>query len=575
MQRLVSVGMLLVLCFVSFLCAAQTRSSSSAEFDELVDEAFDSYYKFNPTIATADGFHQYDTQLEDFSQASINAQITESKQFVTRFQSFPKAGLSAASVGDLEFWISRIQANLLELETIQMWRKDPDSYTSSTTYGIFMLMKRNFASQEERLRSVIARERLISRVLEEARQNLTNPPRIYTEVALDDLSGAIGFFQNDVSKAFPDVKDAKLLAEFRVSNQDAIDALKKYQTFLQKDLLPASKGDFRIGAETFQKKVLYEEMVDIPLDRLLEIGYADLRRNQQRVKEVAASIDAKRSPREVMAGLQTDHPTADQLLPTFRSVLNGLVQFITDQKIITIPSLVPPIVEETPPFQRALTSASMDTPGAYETKAKEAYFNVTPVEPDWTPERKEQWLQGFNRGTIISTAIHEAYPGHYTQFLWVQEAPSKTRKLLYCNSNAEGWAHYTEQMMLDEGYGNGDPRLRLGQLLDALLRDARFISGIEMHTGKKTLEQAKQFFVDEAYQTPAVADVESKRGTSDPTYLVYTLGKLQILKLREDYKQVKGDKFNLQKFHDQFIRQGGMPVKLIRKTMLGNDTPTL
>jgi len=574
MQRLVPVGMFLALCLSGFLCVAQNPSAVS-EFDKLVDEAFDSYYKFNPTTATADGFHQYDTQLEDFSQASISAQIAESKRFLDRFQSFPKAGLSETSVGDLEFWISRIQASLLELETVQMWRKDPDTYINSTTYGIFMLMKRNFAPQEERLRSVIARERLIPKILEQARQNLTNPPRVYTEVALDDLSGTIGFFQNDVLKAFSQVKDIKLLSEFRASNQGAIDAINRYQAFLQKDLLPASKGDFRIGAENFQKKVLYEEMVDIPLDRLLEIGYADLQRNQQRVKEVAARIDEKKSPREVMSDLQKDHPTADQLIPTFRSVLSGLVQFIDEKKIITIPSTVPPIVEETPPFQRALTSASMDTPGAYETKAKEAYFNVTPVEPDWTPERKEQWLQGFNRGTVISTAIHEAYPGHYTQFLWVQQAPSKTRKLLYCNSNAEGWAHYTEQMMLDEGYGNGDPKLRLGQLLDAMLRDARFISGIEMHTGKKTLAQAKQFFVDEAYQTPAVAEAESKRGTSDPTYLVYTLGKLQILKLREDYKKLKGDKFNLQEFHDQFIRQGGMPVKLIRETMLGNDTPTL
>jgi uncharacterized protein (DUF885 family) len=316
-------------------------------------------------------------------------------------------------------------------------------------------------------------------------------------------------------------------------------------------------------------------MVDIPLDRLLEIGYADLRRNQQRVKEVAALIDPKKSPREVMQDLQKDHPAADQVLSTFRNTLGGLKKFIEEKQIITIPSDVPPIVEDTPPFERALTSASMDTPGAYEKVAKEAYFNVTPVEPTWSAQRKEQWLQAFNRGTIVSTAVHEVYPGHYTQFLWIQEAPSKVRKLLYCSSNAEGWAHYTEQMMLDEGYGNGDPKLRLGQLLDALLRNARYISGIEMHTGKMTLAQSKQFFIDEGYQTPATADQESKRGTSDPTYLYYTLGKLQILKLREDYKAMKGDKFSLHEFHDEFMRQGAVPVKIIRKTMLGNDTPTL
>jgi uncharacterized protein (DUF885 family) len=555
------------------LCHAQ--SSAEAEFDRLVDEAIDSSYKYSPTSGTADGFHQYDNRLEDFSQDTIHSEIADLKRSLGKLQAFPSDGLSEISTGDREFLISKIQAQLLELENIQMWRRDPDTYTSIATNSIFLLMSRTFAPQAERLRSVVARERAIPKLLEEAQKNLGDVPRVYTEVALDDLSGTTGFFQNDVPKAFSDVEDPKLLAEFRASNQKAIAAFKAYQTFLKRNLLPISNGDFRIGAENYRKKLLYDEMVDIPLDRLLEIGYADLRRNQERVKEVAAQIDAKKSPRDVMADLQKDHPTADQLLPTFRNVLSGLKQFIEEKKIITIPSEVLPIVEDTPPFERALTTASMDTPGAYEKVAKEAYFNVTPVEPDWRPERKEQWLEGFNRGTIISTAIHEVYPGHYTQFLWVQNAPSKVRKLLYCSSNAEGWAHYTEQMMLDEGYGNGDPKLRLGQLLDALLRDARYISGIEMHTGKMTLAQSKQFFIDESYQTPAMADAESKRGTSDPTYLYYTLGKLQILKLREDYKAMKGDKFSLQEFHDEFMRQGGLPLKIIRKTMLGNDTPTL
>ena len=549
--------------------------STSADFDKLVDETFDAIYKFNPSSGTADGFHLYDTRLEDFSQASIASEISTSKSSLDKLQAFPRTGLSESSSADLDFLTARIQAQLLDLETIQTWRRDPDTYTSAATNSVFLLMSRKFAPEEERLRSVVAREKLIPGLLEEARKNLGDVPRVYTEVALDDLANTPGFFQHDVPKAFANVKDAKLLAEFHASNADVIAAFKKYETFLKDQLLPVSKGDFRLGAENYRKKLLYEEMVDIPLDRLLEIGYADLRRNQQRVKEVAALIDPEKTPREVMQNLQKDHPTAEQVLPTFRNTLGGLKKFIEDKQIVTIPSDLPPIVEDTPPFERALTSASMDTPGAYEKVAKEAYFNVTPVEKTWSPERAEQWLQAYNRGTIVSTAVHEVYPGHYTQFLWVQAAPSKVRKLLYCSSNAEGWAHYTEQMMLDEGYGNGDPKLRLGQLLDALLRDARYISGIEMHTGKMTLAQSKQFFIDEGYQTPATADQESKRGTSDPTYLYYTLGKLQILKLREDYKVMKGDQFSLQEFHNEFMRQGAVPVKIIRKAMLGNDSPTL
>jgi uncharacterized protein (DUF885 family) len=217
----------------------------------------------------------------------------------------------------------------------------------------------------------------------------------------------------------------------------------------------------------------------------------------------------------------------------------------------------------------------MDTPGPYEIKDRKAFFNVTTPDPKWPPDRTNEWMKTFNNAEIPGTSIHEVYPGHYVQFLWIDKNPSKIRKLIYSGTNAEGWAHYCEQMMLDEGYGNGDPKLRLGQLEDALLRNARYIVGIQMHTGNMTLDQAKQFFVQEGFQTAAVADVETKRGTSDPTYLMYTLGKLQILKLREDYRKMHGKDFNLQEFHDRLMQQGGVPLKVIRKTMLGDDSPTL
>ncbi|MGA9800952.1 MAG: DUF885 domain-containing protein [Terriglobales bacterium] len=561
--------------FAGLAQATATPAGVQATFNQLVDDYFDFYFQFHPTAGTQAGLHQYDTKLEDSSRSEINSEIDGLLKFQVRFASIQGSQLSQESEGDLDILISSIQARLLELQTIQMWKKDPDTYVSDLSYSIFMIMRRNFAPQADRLRSVIARERQIPRVLEEARQNITNPPRVFTEVALQQMPDNIEFFQNDVPAAFREVHDPQLLAEFKASNDAAVAALNKYQDFMRTQLLPVSHGDFRLGAENFRKKLLYDEMVDIPLDRLLEIGYADLRRNQQQLKEVAAQIDPHRSTADVLADLHHDHPPADQLLQTFRDTLGGLRQFIEQHQIITIPSTIPPIVEETPPFERALTTASMDTPGAYETKATEAMFNVTLPEPDWKPQKVEEWMEGFNRGTITSTAIHEVYPGHYTQFLWVQKAPTKTRKLLDNNSNAEGWAHYTEQMMLDEGYGGHDPRLRLGQLLDALLRNARFIVGIEMHTGKMTLEQGQEFFVKEGFQVPPVAEVEAKRATSDPTYLYYTLGKLQILKLREDYRKQQGSKFTLLEFHDRFMQQGSVPMKVIRKSMLGNDSPTL
>jgi uncharacterized protein (DUF885 family) len=571
--------LLVQLSLFSFIVFAQATMAAPAQpqagFDKLVDEYFNFYFQFHPTEGTQAGLHQYDAKLEDFSRAGIDGEVTGLVQFQKKFNSIPSRQLSQESVGDLEVLTASIQARLLELQSIQKWRKDPDVYVSNLSYSVFMIMRRNFAPQADRLRSVVARERGIPRVLEAARENVSNPPRVYTQVALEQMPDNIKFFQNDVPAAFREVQDPKLLSEFKASNDAAIEALGKYQEFLRTDLLPASNGDFRLGAGNFRKKLLYDEMVEIPLNRLLEIGYADLRRNQQQLKEVAAQIDPHRTTASVLADLHRDHPPADQLLQTFQGTLGGLRQFIEQHKIITIPSTIPPIVEETPPFARALTTASMDTPGAYETKATEAMFNVTLPAPDWKPEKVEQWMQGFNHGTITSTAIHEVYPGHYTQFLWLQTAPTKTRKLLYNNSNAEGWAHYTEQMMLDEGYGAHDPNLRLGQLLDALLRNARFIVGIEMHTGKMTMEQGQKFFVNEGFQVPPVAEVEAKRATSDPTYLYYNLGKLQILKLREDYRKLQGGKFTLLEFHDRFMRQGSVPMKIIRKSMLGTDSPTL
>ena len=561
---------------LSFLTACCFTQKRDAEFAKLADRFFDEYlFHFDPVSGTQSGFHQYDALLPDGSRAEIDQQVATLKKLLPEFENFGVEGLSPSVAADRELVISTIHGQLLSLETIRMWEKNPDVYSSGVSGAIFVIMSRSYAPAAVRLRSAIAREKLIPRVLDSARANLKNPPRVYTEVAIAQLPGIVGFFEKDVPTAFKDVTDASLNAEFKKSNQAVIDSLKAYQQFLKNDLLPRSQGDFRIGADSYRKKLLYDEMVDIPLDRLLEIGYANLRQNQAEFKKVAAQIDSTRAAQEILDEAQQDHPAAGKLLESFKDVLSGLRDFIEKHKIVTIPTAVPPIVEETPPFMRELTTASMDTPGPFEKVAKEAFFNVTLPEKSWSAKQTEEYLEGFNKGTIISTAVHEVYPGHYTQFVWTARAPSKVRKLLGCSSNAEGWAHYTEQMMLDAGYGNGDLKLRLGQLQDALLRNARYIVGIQMHTGDMTVEQATEFFVKEGYQVRPVAEKEAKRGTSDPTYLVYTLGKLEILKLREDYRKMKGGKLNLQAFHDAFLQQGFPPIKIVRRALLGNDSPVL
>ncbi len=569
-------------------------------FEHASDEYFDQVYFPNlPTQGTTAGYHQYDTKLENLSQPSINAEIAAQKKFEQRFESMQKkASFDAVTRGDCQIVLGNIRSRLLSLETIRSWQKNPDNYSSIAANAAFTLMERKFASPDDRLRSLVERERQMPGLLDQARINLTNPPHIYTEIAIEQLPGIISFFQRDVPLAFAGAKDEALKEEFAHTNAQVIAALNSYLDWLKTDLLARSSGDFRIGAETFSKKLQYDEMVDLPLDKLLEIGWADMRQNQAHFNQVAKELEPDKDPRAVLEELGRMHPAPDQLIPTFTATFDSLIGFIQSHHIVTIPSAVRPIVEETPPFMRATTFASMDTPGPFETHATEAYFNVTLPGRSMTPEQVESFMHSFNVGTVISTSVHEAYPGHYVQFLWVPQAPSRVRKLLGANTNVEGWAHYCEQMMLDEGYGQtgvptdgsssvgGKPGqgakgereamfLRLGQLQDALLRNARFIVGIEMHTGKMSFDQAVEFFQKEGYQSKESALVETKRGTADPTYLYYTLGKLEIMKLREDLKKKQGANFSLEEFHNNFLRQGFPPIKIVREALLENDSPAL
>ncbi|MGD0096114.1 MAG: DUF885 domain-containing protein [Terracidiphilus sp.] len=557
------------------------------QFQKVSDEYFDQvYFHYAPTQGTLVGYHQYDGQLEDYSRKNIDAEIAALKASEARVEAIHPDAAAADFVPrtDREMVLANIRSQLLTLETIRPWEKNADNYSSACANGAFTLMERKFASADERLRSVIAREKQMPALLDNARINLKNPPRIYTEIAIEQLPDIVSFFQNDVPLAFAEAKDPALKAEFAQTNTAVIAALNKYLEWLKTDLLPRSKGDFRIGAGAFSKKLQYDEMVDTPLDKLLEIAWADLRKNQAHFNELAKELEPEKTPAAVLEELGANHPAPDHLLDAFRATFDGLVSFIHTHHIVTIPSDVRPIVEETPPFMRATTFASMDTPGPFEKHATEAYFNVTLPDPKMKPGEVEGYMHSFNVGTVISTAVHEAYPGHYIQFLWVPQAPSRVRKLLGANTDVEGWAHYCEQMMLDEGYGQPgvgakDEReskfLRLGQLQDALLRNARFIVGIQMHTGKMSFDDAVAFFQKEGYQSKETATVETKRGTSDPTYLYYTLGKLQIMKLREDLKKKQGAAFSLEKFHDDFLRQGFPPIKIVRQAMLGDDSPAL
>lgn len=586
-MHLVSMGRCLVIVFL-LAAAPWARAQrlgpdgAAQTLNYVAEHYFDEvYFHFQPTAGTAAGFHRYDTQMEDYSAANVAKWVTALHGYKTKLDAIPADGLDTPLAADRQILLNAIQSSLLSLETIRMWQKNPDMYSSGTTGSVFTLIERPFAPVNTRLNAVIAREKAIPRFLEEARRNLKNPPKIYTEIALEQISGNVRFFQNDVPLALAEATDTAAKAEFSRTNATVIAALESYSAWLKSDLLPRSAGDFRFGADTYRKKLLYDEMVDTPLDRLLAVNDANMKANQASFARIAKELDPKKTPAEVLAELGTIHPAPNKLLDAFRDSFQAEIDFIQQHKIITLPSNIRPVLEETPPFMRATTSASMDPPGPFETNSTKAYFNVTLPEKDWTAQHIAEHMAEFNVGTIVSTSVHEAFPGHFVQFLWQDQFPSKIRKLLGANTNIEGWAHYCEQMMLDEGFQppGTDTReqklIRLGQLQDALLRNARFVVGIRMHTEGWTTEQAEQFFVTEGYQSPSVAKMETKRGTADATYLYYTLGKLEIQKLRDDVKLKQGAAFTLGGFHDELMRQGPVPIRIIRQSMLRDTSPVL
>jgi uncharacterized protein (DUF885 family) len=592
MRNLLS-SLLLAAFAVSPTAHAQHLSADGATqtFHYLTDQYFDAWFQFNPTAGTADGFHQYDSELEDYSAAADAREVAFLHTYDKELSAIDPAALDANEAADLPILENNIKSQLLSLEVIRNWQKNPDNYSSGIANSAFVIMERNYAPEDVRLRSLVAREQKMPQALLDARQNLKNPPRIFTEIALEQINGLVSFFQNDVPSAFPNAlaasaADRETKAAFAKSNAAVIQALKDYAVWLKSDLLPRSSGDYKLGADTFRKKLLYDEMVDIPLDHLLEIAYADLHKNQAEFNRIAKEVDPTKTPQQVLAELGDDHPANGHLLEAFHDQFDALVAFIRDHHIVTLPSDVQPTLQETPPFMRATTEASMDAPGPYETHSTKAYFNVTLPEKDWSPERTAEYLTTFNVGTIVSTSVHEAYPGHYVQFLYTPQITSKIRKLTGANTDVEGWAHYCEQMMLDEGYAAAPPNatreklkkarlIRLGQLQDALLRDARFVVSIKLHTGQMSFDEATHFFVEEGYQNSAIGLVETKRGTSDATYLYYTLGKLEIMKLRADLMKKQGAGFSLEQFHDEFLRQGPVPIKIIRRAMLHDGSPTL
>jgi uncharacterized protein (DUF885 family) len=543
-------------------------SSTGAGFTKFVDDYFDARFDFSPTEGTSAGLHQYDTKMPDRSRVRIERRIAELKAELDRLMAFDRAALPFDDGIDAAALEGAIRSELLTLDVLRNWERNPMTYAGVTGGALNDLIKRDFAPASERLASVTARILAVPSICANGKANVKNPSKEFTTLAIRMAKGSVGFLEGGLTAWAKDAAAGhpERLAAFQDANGKAVRALKEFAEWLEKDLLPRSTGAYAIGPANFAAKLKYDEMIDAPLSEVLARGEANLAKDYAAFVETAKKIDPAKTPAEVMKSLSDDHPSADDLIPYIAKRVEAARQFLVDKQIVTIPSEVRPKVVETPPFARIGSFASMDTPGAYETKATEAYYYVTPVEADWDAKHREEHLRLYNATVVGMINVHEVWPGHYLQFLNAPKFKTKTRKLIFCGTNAEGWAHYSEQMMVDEGFGGGDPKMRLAQLQEALLRDCRYVVGIKLHTQGMTVEEGAKVFVEKGFQEPANGLAESRRGAYNPTYLYYTLGKLEIQKLRDEYRAKTGS--SLKQFHDAFVAQGGLPIPLVRKMIL-------
>lgn len=548
-------------------------TEASRHFMGFTDEFLKSYFDFYPSVASYMGLHEYDGVLPEWSSVAIQSRVEALDRALATLREMPTDSFDPDTRFDYELLRQGAEQERFRLAELREHTFNPMSglWLSDITNYI----KRDYAPIEERVSKLVEYERGIPRIMKQTEDLLELPlARPIVEISIEMFAGQASYLKNNLPEIIESqVKNPGLIDRFREANDSAVDAIEEFIGFL-KEQLGSAKEDFSIGAETFSRMLWVGEMVDLPLERVLEVGRANLEANKQAFIETARKIDSTRDVQAVADEVSADHPTAERLIPDTADMLEEIRQFLIDRDIITVPSEVRCKVQETPEFMR-FGFAFMDPPGPFEKDASESYYYVTPVEQSWTDTQKEEWLRRFNYSTLRDVSVHEAYPGHFVHFLHAAGVMSPVRKTFMSYSFTEGWAHYCEQMMVEEGYRGDTPLLRFAQLSEALLRNCRYVVSILMHTGRMTLEEATQFFMDNAFMERLPAQREAVRGTFDPGYLNYTLGKLLILKLREDLRAREGDRFDLKSFHDQLLSFAYPPIPLLRKQLLGEDGGSL
>ena len=541
------------------------------------DSFIEDYLKAQPFFAAQAGRHEFDGQMPDLSAAGIERESARLQAWRTRLAGLDTSGFSDRDRFEREYAMSVVDNDLFWLDKARAPFTNPAWYLNQIDPDMYL--SRKYAPPDVRMKAYIQYARAIPKIAADIEANLKPPmPATYVKLAIDSFGGYADFYRRDVAPVFADVKDAALQKQLAAADEAAAKAMTRLKGRFDADRKTENEK-FALGKALFAEMLEDTERVDAPIDQIEAAGRADLARNTAALKAACAAYLPNGTLAACVAHMQANKPQGGSI-EAARMQLEMLEQFVVDHHIVSVPSGENALVAEAPPYNRS-NFAFIQVPGPYD-KGVASVYNIAPPDPKWSKEKQDAYIPG--EADLMFTSVHEVWPGHFVQFLHSNSNPSKLEGLWVGYGFAEGWAHYCEQMMFEMGFGNGDPEMHIGQLTEALLRDVRLLSAIGMQTEGMTPAQSEKMFTDVAFQDPGNAEQQAARGTYDPEYLNYTLGKLMILKLRADWvaKQLQGkaateeEQHQLwRKFHDEFLSYGGPPIPLLRKEMLGSSAGSL
>jgi Bacterial protein of unknown function (DUF885) len=537
----------------------------------LTDDILEAFFDANPGTARAAGLTAWDGRLPDRSTTGIARRLEELERFTRRLDALDTAALPEPERVDVLLLRHECARERHCLRDRRLPQRDPIFHLEDLDLTGYLA--RDYAPARDRATAVCRHLEGVPRLLDEARTQLDeslDPTVLSTAIRL--FGGWVEFVDGDLAAEVRGAceEDADLRLAMLAARQEASRSAREFVAWLEERRLTARPGSYAIGPDLLAGLIRFEEGVDVPLGRLLEIGREDLEANREKLREVAAGIDPSADPSEVMRRIKADHPAADEVLSTTRELLGRLRAFLVERNVVSIPSGEECLVRATPPYL-SWAFAMMDGPPSLAEEGWPGIYYVTPPGADWDETRTEEWLSEFHRAGLTNTSVHEAWPGHFLHALHIRRNPSRVVRVSHTYSSSEAWAHYSEELMVELDFAAGDPAFALSQLADALVRNVRLVAAIGLHCGDLSLEEAEWMFRRDAHLSPEAARAEAERGAFDPGYLNYTLGKLMLRKLREDVRAAHGADFTLRSFHDDFLYWGMAPVPIVRGLLLGPD----